>query len=215
MIYVQTDTAINSGSSGGPLVNTQGGVMGLNTFILSESGNSAGLGFAGPSNIVENVTNQLREYGRVRRGVTDVNAQTLTPELTKALNVSPSYRVVLADVLPGSPAARAGLHPGNVVTHLNWEPMGNGREPDVNLYGVLNSLATLRVVRGDSAFTRAVRVVEHKDREARFVERANPTKHRVEALGILALPVTDDGLIPNMRIPSGALVVACRMDPTS
>ena len=215
MIYVQTDAAINPGSSGGPLVNTEGEVVGLNTFILSESGNSAGLGFAGPSNIVENVVRQLREYGRVRRGVIGVNAQTLTPELATALDVDPSYRVVLSDVLPGSPAARAGLKPGDVVTHLNEEPMGNGRELDVNLYGAHGSLATLRIVRGDSAFTKSVRVVERKDRKARFAERANPNEHRVEALGILALPVTDeDGLIPNMRIPSGALVAASNRPPT-
>jgi serine protease Do len=214
MIYVQTDAAINPGSSGGPLVNTEGEVVGLNTFILSESGNSAGLGFAGPSNIVENVVKQLREYGRVRRGVIGVNAQTLTPELAKALGLDPSYRVVLADVLPGSPAARVGLRPGDVVTHLNGEPMGNGREFDVNLYGAHNSLATLRVVRGDSTFTKSVRVVERRDREARFAEQANPTEHRVEALGILALPVTDDdGLIPKMRISSGALVAASNRPP--
>jgi serine protease Do len=215
MIYVQTDAAINPGSSGGPLVNTEGEVVGLNTFILSESGNSAGLGFAGPSNIVENVVRQLREYGRVRRGVIGVNAQTLTPELATALDVNPSYRVVLSDVLPGSPAARAGLRPGDVVTHLNGEPMGNGRELDVNLYGAHGSLATLRIVRGDSAFTKSVRVVERKDRTARFAEQANPHEHRVEALGILALPVTDDDrLIPKMRIPSGALVAAGNRPPT-
>lgn len=215
MIYVQTDAAINPGSSGGPLVNTEGEVVGLNTFILSESGNSAGLGFAGPSNIVENVARQLREYGRVRRGVIGVHAQTLTPELAEALDVDPSYRVVVSDVLPGSPAARAGLRPGDVVTHLNGEPMGNGREFDVNLYGAHGSLATLRLVRADSTFTKSVRVVERKDREARFAEQANPTEHRVEALGILALPVTDDdGLIPNMRIRSGALVAASNRPPT-
>ncbi len=215
MVYVQTDAAINPGSSGGPLVNAEGKVVGLNTFILSESGNSAGLGFAGPSNIVQNVVKQLREYGRVRRGVIGVNAQTLTPELAEALGVPDSYRVVLADVLPRSPAARAGLRPGDVVTHLNGEPMGNGRELDVNLYGARSSLATLRVVRGDSAFRKSVRVVERKDREARFAEAANPEEHRVEALGVLALPVTDDdGLIQKMRIPSGALVAASTRPPT-
>jgi serine protease Do len=215
MIYVQTDAAINPGSSGGPLVNTEGEVVGLNTFILSESGNSAGLGFAGPSNIVESVTDQLREYGRVRRGVIGVNAQTLTPELARALGVDPSYRVVLADVLPGSPANRAGLRPGDVVTHLNGEPMGNGRELDVNLYGDLGTLARLRVVRGDSTFTTSVRVVERRDPESRFAEMASPEEHSVDALGILALPVTDrvENIIPNMRIPSGALVASTTRPP--
>lgn len=216
MIYVQTDAAINPGSSGGPLVNADGKVVGLNTFIVSESGNSAGLGFAGPSNIVKNVVGQLREHGRVRRGVIGVNAQTLTPELAQAMDVNSSYRVVIADVLPGSPAARAGLQPGDLVTHLNGEPMGNGREFDVNLYGALNTLAELRIVRGDSTFTTNVRVVERNGSASKFADLATPEEHRVESLGILALPITGKAakLLPDLRIPSGALVAANNQSPT-
>jgi len=216
MIYVQTDAPINPGSSGGPLVNGAGEVVGLNTFIVSPSGGSDGLGFAGPSNIVRDVSRQIREHGRVRRGVIGVNAQTVTPELAQAMNLDGSARVVLADVYPGSPAERAGLRAGDVVTRLNGEPMHNGRELDVNLYGDLGSLATLTVLRGDSTFQASVRVVERRDDRARFAELASPDTHLVERLGILALPLTDEvsALVSNLRLPSGALVAASNAPPT-
>ena len=79
MIYIQTDASINPGNSGGPLVDTDGRVVGINTLILSQSGGNEGLGFAAPSNIVRNVFEQVRKYGRVRRGEIGVRAQTITP----------------------------------------------------------------------------------------------------------------------------------------
>jgi len=216
MVYVQTDAPINPGSSGGPLVNAQGEVVGINTFNVSRSGGSEGLGFAGPSNIVEAVYEQIREHGTVRRGVIGVHAQTITPELARALDLDRSSRVILADVYPGSPAERAGLRPGDIVTHLNGERMHNGRELDVNLYPRLGSIATLRVVRGDSAFKAGVRVVRRRDDQTRLAERANPEDHLVERLGILALPLTDEvaPYVPGDRLPSGALVAASNRPPT-
>lgn len=216
MIYVQTDAPINPGSSGGPLVDESGQVVGMNTLNVSQSGGSEGLGFAGPSNIVEAVYEQIREHGRVRRGVIGVNAQTITPELARALDLNRSYRVLLGDVFPGSPAERAGLRPGDVITHLNGEPMHNGRELDVNLYPKYGSLVRLGVVRGDSTFEADVRVVRRRDNEARFAEMADPEQHLVGKLGILALPLTDEIAkhVANLRLPSGVVVAASSRPPT-
>ena len=106
MIYVQTDASINPGSSGGPLVDVNGRLVGINTLILSEAGGNEGLGFAAPSNIVRTVYEQIRKGGRVRRGEIGVRAQTVTPVLAAGLKLARDHGVVLADVKPGTPAAR-------------------------------------------------------------------------------------------------------------
>jgi serine protease Do len=216
MIYVQTDAPINPGSSGGPLVNDAGQVVGMNTLNVSQSGGSEGLGFAGPSNIVEAVYEQIREHGHVRRGIIGVHAQTITPELARALDVDRSYRVVLSDVYPGSPAERAGLRPGDVITHLNGEPMHNGRELDVNIYPKLGSLVQLSVVRGDSTFRTNVRVARRRGDQARFSDMANPEEHLINTLGIMALPLTEEVAkhVANLRLPTGAVVAASSRPPT-
>jgi serine protease Do len=215
MIYVQTDAPINPGSSGGPLVNAEGEVVGLNTLNVTKSGGSQGLGFAGPSNIVKYVVQQLREHGTVRRGVIGAHAQTIGPELAEALDLSRSYRVVLSDVYPGSPAEQAGLRPGDVITHLNGERMHNGHELDVNLYPELGSIATLSVVRGDSTFETGVRVVRERDASSQFSGTVDPSKHLVSRFGILGLPLREETSPRGAfrRLPSGVVVFSSNRPP--
>src|SRR6185503_4631261 len=134
MIYIQTDATINPGNSGGALVDTSGRLVGINTLIYSKSGGSEGIGFAAPSNIVRNVFAQIRKTGRVRRGEIGVNAQTVTPLMAEALGLPPEAAVILADVYPGGPAAKAGLQAGDIVTTLDGKPMENGRQFRINVY---------------------------------------------------------------------------------
>ena len=101
MIYVQTDASINPGSSGGPLVDVRGRLVGINTLIARQAGGNEGLGFAAPSNIVRTVYEQIRKSGRVRRGDIGIRAQTVTPVLAPGLGLPRDHGVVLADVLPG------------------------------------------------------------------------------------------------------------------
>ena len=115
MIYIQTDTAINPGNSGGPLVNAEGRLVGINTLIFSRSGGNEGIGFAAPSNIVGTVFEQIRKYGRVRRGEIRVHAQTITPELADGLGLPRDWGVVLADVQPGGPGDIGGLKLGGTL----------------------------------------------------------------------------------------------------
>jgi serine protease Do len=113
--FLQTDAAINPGNSGGPLVNMRGEVIGINTAIVA---GGAGIGFAIPSSLARRVADELRQHGRVTRGWLGVSVQALTPELAQSAGVETGGGVLVAAVQPGSPAARAGLQPGDVIVRF-------------------------------------------------------------------------------------------------
>jgi len=215
MVFVQTDAPINPGSSGGPLVDATGRVVGVNTFIVSQSGGNEGLGFAVPSNIVSAVVDQLRTTGRVRRGTIGVNAQTVTPLVAAGLGLPSGARVVLGDVFPGGPAGGAGLRPGDVILALDGKPMENGRQLDVNIYRrPIGGTVTLSAQRGDARFEAIVTVAERDDDPGRFTDLVSPERNLVQRLGILGLDV--DGragpLAGRLRGPRGVLVAARAAD---
>ena len=116
--FLQTDAAINPGNSGGPLLNLKGEVIGINTAILSQSGGFEGLGFAVPSNMAAYVVKQLMANGKVLRGWLGVSIQTLTPDLAKSFGVPQTKGVVIAQITKDSPAEKAGLQRGDVITAL-------------------------------------------------------------------------------------------------
>ena len=211
MIYVQTDASINPGSSGGPLVDLRGRVMGINTLILSQGGGSEGFGFAAPSNIVRTVYEQLRKGGRVRRGDIGVRAQTLTPVLASGLNLPRDHGVVLSDVTPGGPAARAGLLPGDVVTTLDGKAMENGRQLQISLYRrQVGDVVTLEVLRKGETLKVPVAMTERQDPFADLSDQIDPRQNLVPRLGVLGVNVDKQiaALLPGLRIPSGVVVAS-------
>jgi serine protease Do len=113
--YLQTDAAINPGNSGGPLLNLQGQVIGVNAAIASESGGFEGIGFAIPSNMAVHIANILIADGEVERGWLGVSIQDLTPELAKSFGLESTKGALIADVVKGGPADKAGVKPGDVV----------------------------------------------------------------------------------------------------
>ncbi|SPF53889.1 Peptidase S1 and S6, chymotrypsin/Hap [Candidatus Sulfopaludibacter sp. SbA4] len=119
MLYIQTDAAINPGNSGGPLLDAEGELIGINTFMLSETGRNQGLGFAVPAAVVRYVYEQLRTRGVVRQSLVGVLVQTVTPGLAQGLDLSRGYGVMISDVLPGSPAQAAGLLPRDILTAVD------------------------------------------------------------------------------------------------
>ncbi|HTN77915.1 MAG TPA: DegQ family serine endoprotease [Pirellulaceae bacterium] len=121
--FLQTDAAINPGNSGGPLVNMQGEVVGINTAIASRSGGSMGVGFAIPSNMVKMVANSLMKEGKVTRGWLGAAIQDLNEDLAKSFEYASTKGVLVGDVVPGSPAAKAGLQAGDIVVKLNGQEM--------------------------------------------------------------------------------------------
>jgi len=103
LVYIQTDAAINPGNSGGPLVNVDGELVGINTFILSQSGGNQGLGFAIPSAVVAAAYPKLRKYGHLQRDDIGVSVQGVTPLLASGLELPQDWGVIVADVLEGGP----------------------------------------------------------------------------------------------------------------
>jgi serine protease Do len=211
MIYVQTDASINPGSSGGPLVDLRGRVMGINTLILSQGGGSEGFGFAAPSNIVRTVYEQLRKGGRVRRGDIGIRAQTLTPVLASGLNLPRDHGVVLSDVTPGGPAARAGLLPGDVVTTLDGKAMENGRQLQISLYRrQVGDVVTLEILRKGETLKVPVAMTERQDPFADLSDQIDPRQNLVPRLGVLGVNVDQRiaAMLPALRIPSGVVVAS-------
>src|SRR3984885_3727664 len=121
--FIQTDAAINPGNSGGALVDTEGRLVGINSAILTHSGGNQGIGFAVPSNLCRWVMDSLVKNGRVERGFLGVMIQNLTPDLAKAFKLDRMTGALVGDVSPGSPADKAGIKSGDVITQLNGQPI--------------------------------------------------------------------------------------------
>ena len=211
MIYIQTDAPINPGNSGGPLVDADGRVMGINTFILSQSGGSEGLGFAIPSNIIKNVYAQIRQEGHVHRSEIGVFAQTITPQMAAGLGLSQDWGVLLSDVEPGGPGDVAGLQPGDILVSLNGKSMANARQTEVDLYRYpVGAKIGVQVMRNGTKQTIQVVAVERHGDPLRFADMADPTRNLVNRLGILGIDVDQSvaALLPDLRRHYGVVVAA-------
>ncbi len=211
LAYIQTDAPINPGNSGGPLINAQGLVVGVNTFILTQSGGSEGLGFAIPSNIVSTVYTQLRKEGHVHRGRIGIYVQTVTPAIAEGLGLARDWGVVVGDVTPEGPADRAGVKPGDVVETLNGRTMRNARQLESYIYrSPMKDKLTLQVLRGKDELTIDVPVIDSVDDPQRFADMVNPEDNLIARLGILGIGIDKDvaALLPGLRNSYGVVVAA-------
>jgi Do/DeqQ family serine protease len=123
--FIQTDAAINPGNSGGALIDAQGNLVGINTAIYSRSGGSMGIGFAIPVSTARMVLDQIVKSGEVTRGWIGVEVQEITPALTESFKLGDTRGAIIAGVLRGGPADRAGVKPGDILTAIDQAPVTN------------------------------------------------------------------------------------------
>ncbi len=175
--YLQTDAAINKGNSGGPLFNADGEVIGVNTAIYSPSGTNAGLAFSIPSNLVKQVTDQLREFGRVRRGWIGVSYQSVTDDIADSFGLDHAHGVLVANVVADGPAAKAGIKRNDIIISFGGQDV-----PDLRHFPRL--VANARV--GSTVDTIVWRSGKEQTLKLRIGEQDEPEKQNASAQGSAA-----------------------------
>jgi serine protease Do len=211
LIFIQTDAPINPGNSGGPLVNIRGEVVGVNTFIVSQSGGNEGLGFAIPSATARTVFRQLKQFGVLRRQEVGMSLQTISPSMAASLHLVRDYGVIVSDVWPGGPAEAAGLKIGDILVSVDGQPAEN--LPTVN-YGFRLRDSTdkvqLVVMRGSQQQTLAITPVEDRNELDNVSAAADPEKSLVPELGMLGVEIDKriSAAATGLRDPYGVIVVA-------
>jgi serine protease Do len=184
--FIQTDASINPGNSGGPLINLRGEVVGITTAIYSQSGGNIGIGFAIPTNSIKEVLPQLKDKGRVVRGYLGTTVQKITPEIADSLGVKQQRGALVADVVRGSPAERAGIKTGDIITEFNSKEVKDSTE----LPGLVARVApgtgtSVKVLRDGKEMTLAITVGEMKDTEV-------AASGQQGELGLAVQPVTPE-----------------------
>lgn len=126
--FIQTDASINRGNSGGALVNLQGELIGINTAILAPGGGNIGIGFAIPSNMAQNLSQQLIEFGEVKRGLLGIKGSEMNADIAKAFKIDAQRGAFVSEVMPNSAASKAGLKAGDVLVSVDGKPISSFAE---------------------------------------------------------------------------------------
>ncbi len=172
--FIQTDAAINTGNSGGPLFNIEGKVIGLNTSIPDVGGGTnIGIGFAIPAHTVQDIMNQLKEKGKISRGRLDIAIQEVTKELAEALSLSKTYGVLIVDVRAGGAGDKAGLKRGDLITEFNDQMVLNSRKLQLFVADIhIGEKVKLTVVRDNKPIDLVAKIVEFEQpKEETVIEK--------------------------------------------
>lgn len=155
--FLQTDVAINPGSSGGPLFNVQGEVIGINSQIFTESGGYDGLSFAIPINYAMSVVQQLKTHGSVSRGFLGVQVQSLTREMASAMGIDRVHGALVTGFVAGSPAEKSSLQPGDIITAVNGQPINESADLPQRI-GLLSPGSVVSLTVFNEGKTRAIKI---------------------------------------------------------
>ncbi len=217
--FIQTDAAINPGNSGGPLVNTRGELIGINTAIFSRTGGYQGIGFAVPSNMVRMVMEQLLKEGKVTRGWLGVTIQELTPELAQKFGLASADGALISDVMKGSPASRAGITRGDIITRFNGKKLKDVASlRNLVAQTKIGSEVELIILRKGKEYSVRVKIVEmpadssdYTPSAGRGAESAETALSGVAVIDItqsvskqLGLPLDEKGVVV-MKIEQGSI----------
>ena len=209
--YLQIDAPVNRGNSGGPVFNTDGEVVGVNTAIISPNGGSVGIGFAIPSNQVDEIVAELKRDGVVERGWLGVSLQDLDEELASSLGLEASAGALVTEVTGDSPAAKGGIEIGDVIIEFDGSAVENGKYL-ARRVGAADpgDKVAIRVHRGDDLVTLKVRLGSPSNAVA-----ANTAEQAIESLGMSLVPL-DDELRAELGVDENLSgVVVTRVEPGS
>jgi serine protease Do len=176
--YIQIDAPINKGNSGGPTFDVDGKVIGINTAIFSPSGGSVGIGFDVPAETAKGVIAQLKDSGHVTRGYLGVRIQSVTPDIAESLGMKEAHGAIVDEPEAGSPAAKAGVQAGDVITALNGKAIKDSREV-ARQVGMLapGSSLKLDVLRNGEQKTLTVTLAQTPNQQQAKSDQQNPNAH--------------------------------------
>jgi serine protease Do len=211
MFYIQTDAPLNPGNSGGPLVDIDGNLVGINTFMLSEGGGSEGLGFAIPPSVVKFDYENLRKYGHVQRVALGAKAQNITPTLAAGLGLSRSSGVIICNVASGGFAQVAGLQVGDIVTAVDGRPIATLPSFMEALYlHPVDQAMTVDVLRGEKQLSATVPVTVYHENIDDLTDVPDVQRTFISELSMFVSDVDDKvkSLLHGDNDDSGVVVIA-------
>ena len=189
--FLQVDAAVNRGNSGGPTFNLQGEVVGVNTAIYSPSGGSVGIGFAIPSETVQSVVAQLKEHGSVERGYLGVSTQSVTRDIADSINLKQAKGALIDNAEPGTPAAKAGLKSGDVITAVNGAAISGARDLARKIGGLKpGSKVSISYMRAGKEQSADLELGAIPSQKAAAAGQAEAGKQALAGLGLRLAPAT-------------------------
>jgi serine protease Do len=206
--FIQTDASINPGNSGGPLINMNGEVVGVNTAIIAEG---KGIGFAIPINMAKEIAPQLQERGHVTRGWLGVSIQGITPELAKSLSLKENKGALVAQVVAGSPAEKAGIEQGDVIVEFGGKEVADSKDlPLIVATTPVGKDVTVKLLRNGQVTARQVKVGEMEEKGAKV--SSVPASHK--SLGITVQNLTPE-IARQLGLKKETGVVIAGLEPGS
>ena len=194
--FIQIDAPINRGNSGGPTFDLRGQVVGMNSMIFSPSGGSVGIGFAIPSSTIRDVVEQLQAHGKVARGWLGVAIQSITPDIASSLGIKQSKGAIVASIVPGGPAAKAGFEQGDIVVAVNGKEIDDNRDLTRRVAALpAGAKAAFTVLRGGSSKTLTAQIAQRKDEQVASIAPAQSSQGPSttgEAMGLGLAAVTPE-----------------------